>query len=130
MDKRKAIALAWLLSLALSTAGCWFAAGAGAGAVTYAYVKGEAKTTFAAAAYKVKKAAVAAITEDLLLTLASKEGAEVKALTIDNRKITVKLIYIESNITEVRVRIGLMGDRNMSTMILDKIAARLKAARN
>jgi len=127
MDRKKTIAAVWLLSVALSSAGCWFAAGAGAGAVTYAYVKGEAKTTFASPAYKVKKAVVAALTEDLHLTLASKEGAEVKALTIDNRKVTVKLIFVESNITEVRVRVGLMGDRNMSNTILSKTAERLQA---
>jgi len=115
----------------LATSGCFLvavgAAGA-AGAGTVAYVRGELDATlgssFPAVAYATEKAvsqlqfAPGRETKDAL-TL------EIATRTADDKKLDVIVTSEASNLTTVRIRIGLFGNEGESRAILDKIQSNL-----
>jgi len=44
----------------------------------------------------------------------------------ENKKITIKLKRLEENLTEMSVRVGLLGNKNMSRVICDEITKNLQ----
>ena len=102
--------------------------GAGAGAGTYAYVRGEYQTTYSYPLEKTYSATLAAL-KDLQMPVVS----SVKDLTdgtIESKKgdgSDVKILLKSEgvNVTSVKVRIGVFGNEAASRLIADKISGRL-----
>jgi succinate dehydrogenase/fumarate reductase flavoprotein subunit len=119
-----------VLALGLATlAGCGaVVAGAAAGAGAVAYVRGELKATHEAPLDDVVKATQAAIA-DLRFTLTSSDAdavsARFAASTADDKKIVVNLKKVTAALTEIRIRVDIFGDEELSRLILDKIKAHL-----
>ena len=119
-----------VLAAGLATlAGCGaVVAGAAAGAGAVAYVRGELKATQEAPLDDVVKATQAAIAE-LRFTLTSSDAdavsARFAASTAGDKKIVVALEKVSDVLTEIRIRVDVFGDEELSRIILDKIKAHL-----
>ena len=117
-------------SLALTTGCILVAAGAGAaaGVGTYAYVRGELKSTLDAPLDRTWRATQTAV-KDLKFAVIKEQKdalqAELTARTAADKKVLVKLVKLTNNTTEVRVRVGTFGDESLSRLILEKIKANL-----
>lgn len=102
------------------------AAAAGAGAVYY--VSGELKDTESASLDAVNRATLAAL-GDLKYAVVSDAkdslNAKIIARTATDTKIEIQLAKQAPAITEIRIRVGVFGDEQMSRQILEKIKARL-----
>jgi succinate dehydrogenase/fumarate reductase flavoprotein subunit len=119
-----------VLAVGLATlAGCGaLVAGAAAGAGAVAYVRGELKATQEAPLDDVVNATQAAIAE-LRFTLTSSEADAVSgrfaASTADDKKIVINLRKVTAALTEIRIRVDVFGDEELSRLILDKIKSHL-----
>jgi len=118
-----------LTAACLMLQGCVAAVvGAGAGAGTYAYMRGEYQTTYSYPLGKTYSATLAAL-KDLQMPVVS----SVKDLTdgtIESKKgdgSDVKILLKSEgvNVTSVKVRIGVFGNEAASRLIADKISGRL-----
>lgn len=102
------------------------AAAAGAGAVYY--VSGELKDTESASLDTVNRATLAAM-GDLKYAVVSDAkdslNAKIIARTATDTKIEIQLAKQAPAVTEIRIRVGVFGDEQMSRQILEKIKARL-----
>ncbi|MBI4660270.1 MAG: DUF3568 family protein [Verrucomicrobia bacterium] len=102
--------------------------GAAAGAGAVAYVRGELKSTEAAALEKVWTATLAAMS-DLEFSVTKKEKDALSARAVargaNDKKIQVDLKRLSDRDTEVRIRVGILGDESISRQVLDKIKKRL-----
>lgn len=114
--------------LALTTGCVAVAVGAAAGAGTYAYIKGELKSTESASLERTWSATQGAM-KDLQFVVTSQKKdaleAELIARNASDKKITVSLKKISDTATEVRIRVGSFGDESLSRVILEKIKHRL-----
>ncbi len=116
--------------LLLPLSGCIVAAVAAAGVGTYAYVKGEMKTTLSAPLDRAYDAAKAALVDDLQFALTDDRKdalqAIIKAREADKTQISLNLnASPDGKLTDITVRVGTFGDEAKSRLILDKIRARL-----
>jgi enolase len=114
-----------LLSSALAVSGCLaLAAGAAAGAGTYAYVQGEMNTTFEAPLDRVWAATQAAM-NDLEFPIGERSkdalAGELRANQADGTPVRVRLNRVTDNTTEARVRVGMFGDEQVSRAVLERI---------
>ena len=102
--------------------------GGAAGAGTYAYVRGEMKSTESAALDRVWSATRAAM-KDLQFTVTTEQKDSLQghlvARTASDKKIDIQLEKISDTSTEVRIRVGTFGDEDLSHLILEKIKKRL-----
>ena len=102
------------------------AAGAGAGAV--AYVRGDLEANLEHDYNQVLKAARKAV-EDLEFAKVSENKDALKAVLISRTAMDKKVEIIVTNsgktLTNIKIRVGLIGDQELSMKILDKIKARL-----
>ena len=120
--------VAALLGLSLTgLAGCLaVAAGAGAGAV--AYVRGDLEANLTNDYDKVVNAARGAI-KDLEFAKVSENKdalrAELVARTALDKKITISISNSGKKLTNIKIRVGVFGDEQLSMSILDKIKAGL-----
>ena len=111
------------------SAGCLaVAAGAVAGIGTYAYVKGELKSTFEAGIERTYAAARKAV--DQLGFTVKQEGKDalegrIVAHQADGTEVKINLTRKGENLTEVGVRVGTFGNESHSRIIMDKIKANL-----
>jgi hypothetical protein len=105
-----------------------FAAGAAAGVSGAVWYRGELRTSLAGSLPKVRDASAATLQKmgngvpavgggDLESTLTSYTG--------DDRKITIELKSLSASVTEIHVRVGFWGDRDLSQHILEDIGNRL-----
>ncbi len=105
-----------------------FAAGAAAGVSGAVWIHGDLETSLAGSLPHVRDAATAALqkmgngvsvegTGDLAGTLTSYTG--------DGRKITIELKSLSASVTEIHVRVGFWGDRDLSQHIMEDIDSRL-----
>ena len=125
--------LSLLCCLALGLSGCAYVVagvvGAGVGLGTYKYVDGNLKRDYPGPMPKVWEATVAAL-DDLKVTTNVQEkdyfGGLIKGIMYDGTKVTVKVERQSDSSTEVGVRIGLFGDREISETIHAKIAQEFK----
>jgi len=123
--------VAWVLLAAVCAAGmsgCLLlvAGAAGAGAITY--VQGELKTTQAASLDHAFTAAKKAVDELGYVTINSSRDStkgEVVARTPGDTKVAISLARVEDNITNIGIRVGFLGDEDMSRIVLDRIKRRL-----
>jgi hypothetical protein len=104
------------------------ATGAGLGAGTYAWIKGELRRTYPATYDSVWNAATDAL-QSLEMPLASQQRDALKgtimAKRADGSDVRVDIKYLTEKTTQVGVRIGLFGDRADSARVHETIQARL-----
>jgi hypothetical protein len=120
-----------LFGIALfSNCGCVAAllVGAGAGAGTVAYLKGELKSTEEASIGQVWQAAKEAI-KDLEFVVTSEEKDDLFAKLIahgtNDMKIEINLESVSAKLTNVRIRAGVFGDESLSRLALERIKKHL-----
>lgn len=102
------------------------AAGAGAGAV--AYVRGELDSSVEHDLDAVFKASQQAMTKLEFAKInehKSAVDAELVARTALDKRVEIKLTKVTDTLTKVQIRVGLVGDQDLSLMILEKIKAGL-----
>lgn len=106
-------------------------AGAGIGIGTYSYIKGELKVTYPVAYQEVVGATEAAV-KDLGFTLLKEEKdairCRIKARMADGTKVSLKVDRLSPRITELRVKVGWFGNRDVSIQIMRAIEKRMKVA--
>ena len=118
-----------LAAASLMLQGCVAAVvGAGAGAGTYAYMRGEYQTTYSYPLEKTYSATLAAL-KDLQMPVVS-SFKDLTDGTIESKKgdgSDVKILLKSEgvNVTSVKVRIGVFGNEAASRLIADKISGRL-----
>jgi len=108
--------------------GCVAIIGAGAGAGTVAYVKGELQTTYAAPFNRTWDASIEAL-KDLGITIynTKKDATEgdIEATKADGTKVKINLKPKGQDITVVKIRVGIFGDEEVSRTISNQISKRL-----
>lgn len=108
--------------------GCVLAAGAGAGAGTVAYMKATLEASLTTDYNKVVKATQAAIGELEFAKISEKKDAlraEFIARTALDKKVEINLSRVGDKATKIEIRVGLLGDQELSQAILDKIKRHL-----
>lgn len=120
--------VAGLLALSLlGLSGC-IAVAAGAGAGAYAYVRGDLETNLNNDYNKVVDSARAAI-KDLEFAKVSENKDALKAVLVArtalDKKVEITVTYTAKKLTNIKIRVGLFGDEQLSLSILDKIKAGL-----
>ncbi|HHT9136139.1 MAG TPA: DUF3568 family protein [Candidatus Wunengus sp. YC60] len=102
--------------------------GAGAGAGTVAYLKGELKSTEEASIDKTWQAAQETM-NDLEFVITSKEkdafSAKLIAYRANDKKVEMYLRKASENTTEVKIRVGVFGDESLSLIILKSLKKHL-----
>ncbi len=131
--KRKArlfAAIGTLLVMTLLGSGCVsLLVGAGAGAGAIAYIKGESIRTYN---YSIRDMSTAAqrTFSDLEISATETTIGEIESrligTTSKNEKVDIKLISKGDEITDVHIRVGLMGNATASQRIHDKIFKNLQ----
>jgi Protein of unknown function (DUF3568) len=125
---------AWCLLAALALAapflgGCVVVAAGAAGAGAVAYVRGELESsvphdldaTFAATQRALGDMKFARIDDQKTAI-----DAKLISRTALDKKIEIQLERVTEGLTKVHIRVGLMGDQQLSLTILEKITAELK----
>lgn len=129
--RRRAAVAACLLALTLLT-GCellllgGLAAGAGAG--TAIYFKGRLEDSLDASLSKSRSVTLAVMREMSLPVLSDKSHpnmARIESKTSDGRNVRIELEATASHSTAIIIRVGIMGDEDMSKEILSRIRAKL-----
>lgn len=114
------------LSLTLFSGCAALLVGAAAGAGGAAYVQGELKMTEAVALDAAQRAAEQAM-KDLKLAVIKRQqdglSGVIEGRTAADQKVTIKTKRLTVKSTEVRVRVGLLGDETMSRQILSRMQA-------
>ena len=100
-------------------------AGPGAGAATYAYVKGELQTTYGASFDRTWNATLSALRDiDIKVVGTRKDTLEgnIEATKADGTKVRIDLVKAGPDTTTVKIRVGVFGDEEPSRLIHRKIA--------
>ena len=131
MKKAKVI-VTWLVVLsALCSCGCWFAVaavGAGVGAGTYRFIRGQLEVAYPSEYQETWSAALAALESlEMRKKSANKDafGGTIEAARADGTGIKIVVTPITSASTSVKIRVGFFGNRAMSEMIADEIGRKL-----
>jgi hypothetical protein len=134
MAKRRLQLVALLCCFLIGLSACskkWAAIGAAAAAVgtgAYFYVKGDLKRNYEAPMDKTLQASIQSV-EDLGLTTESKEhdafNGVIKGKMATGKSFSISLKRLGDNLTEVGVRVGTFGDREIAEAIHDKILSNL-----
>lgn len=119
--------MATLLPLGSGCALFVVGAAAGAGAGTYAFIKGELKSSEAVAFPRAVTATEKAFKDlDYAVVGKQQEVGRVKltARTTGDQKVQVTLEKFSETVTEIRVRVDTFGDEALSRQVLEKIKSR------
>ncbi|MDN3513027.1 MAG: DUF3568 domain-containing protein [Candidatus Brocadia sp.] len=114
----------------LSSCGCVTAllVGGGAGAGTIAYLKGELKSTENAPIDSVWQSAHKAM-NDLEFVVTSEEKDSLSAKLIargaNDTKIEINLESVSTQLTTVKIRVGVFGDESLARLVLERIKKHL-----
>ena len=111
-------------SLTLFTGCAVLLVGAAAGAGGVAYTQGELKNTESVALNTAHHAAERAVKDLKFAVLKSQlDGLNglIEARTVSDQKVTIKTKQIAAKATEVRIRVGLLGDEGASRQILSRM---------
>lgn len=117
-----------ILSLVVALSGCIVlaAAAGGSGAL---YIKGAAKKSYPYGVERTFKATLAAV-EDAGIVVYEKKydqtSGQIAGNAADGKKLKVHFKALGDKVTEVKIRVGTLGDRARSEQIIEKIDARLK----
>jgi hypothetical protein len=132
IDRMNTLALLGCILLALSGCSRYVVAGAAAGGAvygTYKYSKGNLSRNYGAPVPTVWEATLSAL-DQMGIEPAEKNndafGGQVNAKLHDGKSLTVKLVRVADNLTEVGVRVGTFGNEERSEFIHNKIAENLK----
>ena len=127
MRKRQAVLITAICFSAFFASGCAVAL-IGAGAGTVAYVKGSLKAVLDQDVDHVYQATLKTLKElEILPTQKQKDAlsALVVGRTSADKKIKIKLKAVESNLTQLSIKIGVFGDQAQSQVVYDKIKENL-----
>ncbi len=100
--------------------------GAGVGIGTYKYIEGNLERDYPLAYSRAWDASNTALTNlKISITSSNNEGVKgtIEAVRQDGSKITVKLKDKGLNVTLIKVRAGILGDRELAEKIHNEIAA-------
>ena len=119
------ILMAFLMTVTTTSSGCfWLVVGAAAGAGTYAWVKGELTKNYNVSADRLHTAAIKGlkkigtpIREDIHDRLSAKIASEFS----DGAGISIKIEAVTEKAAKITVRIGALGDKTRSEMVLNAI---------
>jgi len=126
MKRTLLIALIACSSLALFSGCAALLVGAAAGAGGVAYTQGELKNTESVALSTAHRAAERAAKDLKFAVLKSQLdglGGLIEARTASDQKVTIKTKQVAAKATEVRIRVGLLGDETASRQILSRMQA-------
>ncbi len=119
----------WLAMLLLvPLGGCAVAAVGAAAGATYAWVNGELKSTLNAPLPHVIKATRAALADLELVgieTRTDKLKGKVTARMADGTRVVIQVKAIDFKVTEIRIRVGKIGDKAVSEQIYRHIERQL-----
>jgi hypothetical protein len=106
----------------------FFGAGTVAGIVTYKYYKGTLTVIYQAPIMKTWDATLMVL-EEMNLKIEEKDhdqtSGEIVAVRADGKPVIISLRYISSQETEVVIRVGFFGDKNISMIIKEEIRKEL-----
>jgi hypothetical protein len=121
--KRSCLALG-LFACVISTSGCFLILGAAAGAGGYAYVSGVLEKNFTVSAEKLEVATKRGL-KDLSLVLESEESdrlsAKYRSTLADGNTVKIDIKALTEKTSVIRIRIGIIGDKSKSEMVLSAI---------
>ena len=107
----------------------WFGAGAGIGVTGYKYLNGQLEFTCNKSlnqVYKATKHSFESLKIDIISEYRDPFEAKITGIRKNGDKVAVKIKNIGNNSTWIGIRIGLLGDRQASIVIKDKILSYLK----
>ena len=130
MIKKTAIVLLATVTLtgALMTSGCLLAAAAGAGAGGVLYAKGDLEARLSATPSQIAAATEKAFEElqvPMTSTASTELDAEIRGRSASNKIVAVNCKAETDKLSTISIRVGLLGDKNLSQLILDKIKKNL-----
>jgi hypothetical protein len=109
----------------LNSAGCVaVVAGAAGGAGTAFWLEGKIKEEVKAPIPKVVKAVTSALKSmrlEITKTTVKDEVAQIKAEYTDKRVVWIDVKKLTGNSSQIEIRVGMKGDKEASTKILEKI---------
>lgn len=120
--------LALLGGLSVVLSGCAAVIGAGAGAGTVAYLRGQltaSKDVGIDRAWTATRQAMEDLEFPINQSKKDASSAVLESETADDRSITIRLKRVSDRTTEIRIRVGWFGDEELSRLILDKIEQHL-----
>ncbi len=124
------IFLAFCLTSPLILSGCAAAiVGAAAGAGTIAFTKGGLQAVERYSIDKTWEAALGAMDEAGFLIINKEKGpvfTRLNCQTAGGKRFYIELSRIADNLTEIKIRVGVLGDEPLSREILSKIQENLK----
>jgi hypothetical protein len=88
------------------------------------YVRGEASKLYPESASEVYEAALRALDDaDVVVTekLHGEETSTIRGRTAGGKELTMRIEPAGSGVTRVKLRVGLMGDRDYSALILNRL---------
>lgn len=114
-----------ILVVSLMTSGCAaLIVGAAAGAGSVAYFKGELKSVEKGTVDQAYQATLKAF-DRLQMFVTKKQKDKTKAVVVarraDDTKVTVRVKRLGDEVTELRIRVGVLGDEGTSRQILEEI---------
>jgi len=112
------------LLLASLAGGCWFLGGAAVGGAAVVYVRGEASKLYPKSVPEVYQAALQALGEvDVVVTekLRGDEVSTIRGRTLGGKELTMRIERAGRGVARVKLRIGLLGDRDYSALILNRM---------
>ena len=116
-----------LLSIALSLSGC-LAVAAGAGAGVVAYVRGDLETTLPNDYSRVVEATRGAVKGLEFAEVSDHKDAFAAVIVVRTaleKKVEISIVNAGKNLTNMKIRVDLFGDEQLSLAILEKIKAEL-----
>ncbi|NOZ78871.1 MAG: DUF3568 family protein [Acidobacteria bacterium] len=108
--------------------GCAIAAVGAAAGATYAWINGELKSTLNAPLPQVVTATKAALTDLELVgieTRTDKLQGKITAQMADGARVVIQVKAIDFKVTEIRIRVGRIGDKAVSEQIYRHIKRQL-----
>ena len=113
-----------LVTMVISQSGCFFLVGAAAGVGGYVWVKGALEQNLNATAEQVHAATVKALNK-LKLTTVSDQSDRLKSKVVaefaDGQNVNIDIDALTELTTKIRIRVGVLGDKAKSELILSKI---------
>lgn len=109
--------------------GCVVVAAGAAGAGAVAYVRGAVETSVPHNLDATYAAALRTLNDMKFVRIGEKKSAfdaEIIYRTALDKKVEVELERVTENLTKVHIRVGLVGDQQLSLTILDKLNAELR----
>ncbi|WP_035244351.1 DUF3568 family protein [Desulfonatronovibrio hydrogenovorans] len=125
---QQTISIFLITVLCLGLAGCWFAVGGAAGGGTAIYFKGRLQENISRNMHQVHEASLAALqTMEMAVLEQDKkvDSTSIRAQYPDGTNVWINTKYLSTNTTQVRIRVGVLGDEPRSRRIWEEIRRHL-----